>query len=71
MGIVGEAVKAIPEEIRSKSPDVDWRAISRLRDVLFHVYFGISNDIIWQIITEDVPKTLAEVNRLILEEQGQ
>ena len=71
LGIAGEAVKSIPDDVRAKAPDVDWKAIARLRDLLFHVYFGISNDVIWQIVTVSVPQTLVEVDRLtVLEEEG-
>jgi len=65
LGIVGEAVKSLPDETKRAAPNVDWKSIGRLRDLLFHAYFGISNEIIWQIVTERVPDTLLEVNELL------
>ncbi len=65
LGIVGEAVKSLPDETKLAAPNVDWKAIARLRDLLFHVYFGISNKIIWQIVTDSVPDTLLEVDQLL------
>lgn len=48
--IIGEAVKQVPEEVRSQSPQVEWKRIGRLRDLLIHHYFGVDADIIWDII---------------------
>ena len=48
--IIGEAAKQIPEDVRSQSPEVEWRRIGRLRDLLIHHYFGIDAQIIWDII---------------------
>ena len=44
--ILGEAAKHIPEETRSKYPQIEWRRISSLRDIVAHAYFGISNEIV-------------------------
>jgi len=64
LGIVGEAAKAVPDAVQSQYPSVDWRGMKRLRDLLFHVYFGISDAIIWQIIQEHVPLTLSQLRQI-------
>ena len=48
--IIGEAVKQIPEDIRSLRPEVEWKRIGRLRDILIHQYFGVDAQIIWDIV---------------------
>jgi uncharacterized protein with HEPN domain len=48
--IIGEAVKQIPEDIRSLRPEVEWKRIGRLRDILIHQYFGVDAQIVWDIV---------------------
>lgn len=48
--VVGEAVKRIPEQQRAKYPEIPWRAISGMRDVLIHHYFAVDYDIVWDVV---------------------
>ena len=65
--IIGEASKYIPEEIKEKHKDVDWKGIIGLRNRIAHEYFGVSATIIWYILKEELPP-LKEKIRLILED---
>jgi uncharacterized protein with HEPN domain len=47
--IIGEAARGVPELIRSKHPEVDWKRITGLRNILIHEYFGVDAEIIWDI----------------------
>jgi uncharacterized protein with HEPN domain len=48
--IIGEAVKQIPEDIRLRRPEVKWKRMGRLRDILIHQYFGVDVQIVWDIV---------------------
>ncbi|MEX0762937.1 MAG: DUF86 domain-containing protein [Dehalococcoidia bacterium] len=54
--VVGEAAKRLPDEIKILMPNVEWRKASGLRDILAHAYFGIDDDIIWDVIQNKVPE---------------
>lgn len=55
MEIIGEAAKNLTETAQLSYPDVEWRQISGLRNILVHQYFGIDSDLIWQIVRTDIP----------------
>lgn len=54
--ILGEAVKKIPNNIRSQYPNIAWQAIAGMRDILVHEYWSIDTDVVWASVKEDMPK---------------
>lgn len=61
--IIGEAVKNLPEETRSQYNGVEWKKISGLRDIMIHAYFGIDNEILWDVISTKIPALLKALSK--------
>jgi len=52
--IMGEAVKNIPKQVKDRYPDIDWKEIAGMRDILIHEYFGVDLRLTWKVATKDV-----------------
>lgn len=63
--IIGEATKNLSAEVREEHHDVPWRGMAGVRDRLIHDYFGINLDIVWQIITDELPLAAGQIETII------
>ena len=69
--IVGEATKNVPDNTRKRFPQVPWRLMAGMRDVLIHGYFDIDVEVLWKTATERVSQVMPVVQSCLneLEEQ--
>ncbi len=69
--IIGEAARALPDEIRVLAPEVPWPQVIGMRNVLVHGYFEIDAEIVWEAATRDLPALRPAIEVLLrtLEQQ--
>lgn len=71
LAVIGEAVKKLPTSIRSQHPEVPWKDIAGMRDVLIHDYVSVDITLVWDTVQRDLPILRAAVNALLDERQSE
>lgn len=66
--IIGEAAKNVSNDVQGKYPDIPWRNMIGLRNILIHQYFGVDESIVWEVIKTDLPATRPNIMKAIHEE---
>lgn len=63
--VIGEAVRALSDQMKKRTPDVPWPDIVGMRDILTHAYFRIDKGVVEQVVERDLPRLEAAVSRLL------
>lgn len=63
--IIGEAANNIDGPYRESHPEIPWRKMTDLRNVLIHEYFGVNMDIVWKTIQDDLPELEKQISDLL------
>ena len=63
--IIGEAANKIDHEFRIKNPKIEWKRIRGFRNRIIHNYFGIDNEIVWEIIENNLSELIECLEVLI------
>jgi len=63
--IIGEATKNLSINFREKHPDIEWRALTGLRDKLIHNYWGVNFERVWDIIENLIPEIERKLKRIL------
>lgn len=63
--ILGEVVRGISEGLRKKHPEIPWRALVAMRNVLAHGYFGIDIAAVWSTVRNDLPALKGQIELIL------
>lgn len=63
--IIGEAASRVPENERDTYPRIPWRRLVGLRNRLIHGYDQINLDIVWRIVSDDLPALINELGSIV------
>ncbi len=67
--VIGEAANRVPNEEQSRHPEIPWSEIIGLRNRLIHGYDSIDLDILWQIVSQDLPPLTRSLEAIVAEER--
>ena len=65
LGNMGEASKRIPDSIRKKYPEIPFKQMSQMREIVVHDYDGINYLIIWETVTKEIPPLEEKMESLL------
>jgi len=63
--IIGEAANKLSEKIYKENESVPWGRMIGLRNIVIHEYFGVDLNIIWQVITVNLPETKPQIEEIL------
>lgn len=63
--IIGEAVKNLSEAHKELHPDVPWKRVAGMRDLLIHHYFGVKLETVWAVVEDELPDFGTAIVRML------
>ena len=67
--IIGEATKRIPDDFKKQYPEIPWKDMAGMRDILIHQYTGVDEDIVWKTVIQKIPPLREQIEKILQEEK--
>ena len=65
IAVIGEATKRLSQDLRQQHPEIPWREIAGMRDMLMHKYDQVDFDVIWDVVESKLPQLLTLLEPLL------
>ena len=65
ISVIGEAARAIPDNIKTQHTTIAWRSVQGMRNRLVHEYFGVRVETVWQTVESDLPDLAHQLEMLL------
>jgi uncharacterized protein with HEPN domain len=62
--IISEASRGIPETMKASRPEIPWQRVRDIGNVLRHQYEGVSDPILWRVVTDELPRLRAAIEAM-------
>jgi len=62
---IGEAARRVSPQLQKAHPDIPWRNIVGIRHKVVHDYFYVDYDIIWDVVTSDLPGLVSKLDLVV------
>jgi len=62
---IGEAASHLPDDLIKIQPDIPWREMRDMRNIVVHEYFGVDNRVVWETLQKNLPPLLLPLRKLI------
>ncbi|MFO7693926.1 MAG: HepT-like ribonuclease domain-containing protein [Vicinamibacterales bacterium] len=63
--VIGEAARRVSPEFSAQHPEVPWQEIVGMRHKVVHDYLGVDEDIVWQVVTQDLPPLIVSLEKIL------
>ena len=58
-------MKNLPEDLKNKYPEVEWRKVAGMRDRLIHGYFDIDYKLVWDVVLNKIPELKKKIKKIL------
>jgi uncharacterized protein with HEPN domain len=62
--VIGEAARRVSAETQAAHPEIPWREITGMRHKIVHDYMDISEGVLWEVVTKDLPRLLPDLEEI-------
>jgi uncharacterized protein with HEPN domain len=63
--LIGEAASRVPKDLHDKYSDIEWASIISMRNRIVHGYDTVDYDILWETISQDLPRLIASLEKIV------